>query len=95
MIKRNIYVIASSTQEDMVGCKVNALTNIYSCNLQIEKRSTEYTSRFCGAVAEYNNDSVNVGHNMYCQFAMFLLNHAKISNNTFNTILLNLTTLSH
>lgn len=94
MISNILNIIAKDTPEDMVKREVDALTKIHSCERKPAETPSQYASRFCGAVARYHNESGNIGHVMDRQFAILMLRNAKLSQDTFNSIVLRLNTVA-
>lgn len=86
-------VLVKESQTDLIQGKVEALSAIIACIRKDGEAPSEYESRFTGKIAIYVNLTGALTATTSRQFPIVILRNEKLSNNTVNAVMYQLTSM--
>lgn len=92
MVEVIIDTIARDTPNEAVVREVDLLSNIQQCQRSGTETVPDFVCRYRSAIAKYVNQTAELNGFADRQFAIIMLRKAKISSNTMNTVVFQLTT---
>lgn len=94
LVESIINIIAKESPTDKLRQEVELLTAIHNCERESKESPAEYVVRFNSALARYANQSGSIDQRASRQFATLMIKNAKLSPDTLNSVMFQLSTQS-